>query len=55
MSLSCDCCVLSGGVICVGLIARPEESFPNVVHVIECDREASIKRRPWPNRDSCAK
>ena len=55
MSLSCDCYVLSGGGICVGLITRPEDSFPNVVCVTECDREAPIKRRPWPNRDSCAK
>jgi len=54
VSLSCDCFVLSGGGICVGLIARREESFPNVVCVTGCDREASIKRRPWPNRDSCA-
>jgi hypothetical protein len=26
MSASCGCCVLSGRGLCVGLIARPEES-----------------------------
>jgi hypothetical protein len=27
MSLSCDCCVLSGRSLCVGLVTRPEESY----------------------------
>ena len=27
MSVSCDCCVLSGTGFCVGLIPRPEESY----------------------------
>jgi hypothetical protein len=27
MSVSCDCCVLSGRDLCVGLITRPEESY----------------------------
>ena len=27
MSVSCDCCVLSGRGICDGLITRPEESY----------------------------
>ena len=26
VSLSCDCCMLSGRGLCVGLITRPEES-----------------------------
>jgi hypothetical protein len=39
--------VLSGRGLCVGLIARPEESY-RVWCVSECDREASITRRPWP-------
>jgi hypothetical protein len=26
MSVSCECCVLSGRVLCVGPITRPEES-----------------------------
>ena len=48
MSVSCECCVLSGRGICVGLITHPEESS-------ECgvsDRKASTKRRPWPTRCS---
>jgi len=28
MSVSCECCVLSGRDLCVGLITRPEESYP---------------------------
>jgi hypothetical protein len=27
MSVSCECCLLSGKVLCVGLITRPEESY----------------------------
>jgi len=27
MSVSCECCVLSGRGLCVGLITRPEESY----------------------------
>jgi hypothetical protein len=27
MSVSCDCCVLSGRVLCFGLITRPEKSY----------------------------
>ena len=27
MSVSCECCVLSGRRLCVGLITRPEESY----------------------------
>jgi len=26
-SVSCECCVLSGSGLCVGLITRPEESY----------------------------
>jgi hypothetical protein len=26
-SVSCECCVLSGRGLCVGLITRPEESY----------------------------
>jgi hypothetical protein len=25
--ISCDCCVLSGRGLCVGMIARPEDSY----------------------------
>ena len=44
--VSCECFVLSGRGLCVGLIAHPEESS-------ECgvsDRKASTKRKPWPTR-----
>ena len=27
MSVGCECCVLSGRGLCVGLITRPEESY----------------------------
>jgi hypothetical protein len=46
MSVSRDCCVLSGTGLCVGLITRPEESY-RLWCVSECDREASTIRRPW--------
>jgi hypothetical protein len=45
MFFSCECCVLSGRGLCVGLITRPEESY-RVWCVSECDRETSILRRP---------
>jgi hypothetical protein len=47
MAISCECCVLSGRGLCVGLIARPEESD---CAVPECDREASKMRRPRSTR-----
>jgi hypothetical protein len=31
MSVSCECCVLSGRGLCVGPITRTEESYLNVV------------------------
>jgi hypothetical protein len=44
MSVSCECCVLSGRGLCDELVPRPEESYrqrcvPNV-----CDHETSTKR-----------
>jgi hypothetical protein len=36
MSVSCECCVLSGGDLCDGPIRRPEESF-RLCCVIVCD------------------
>jgi hypothetical protein len=53
MSASCECCVLSGIGFCDRLITRPEESY-RLWCVSECDREASIMRRPWPTRGCCA-
>jgi hypothetical protein len=47
MSVSCECCVLSGRGLCDGLIIRPEESYRMWC---VCDREAlTMKRRPWPD------
>jgi hypothetical protein len=48
MSVSCECCVFSVRGPCVGLITRPEG--PTECGVTECDREASIVRRPWTTR-----
>jgi hypothetical protein len=45
---SCVCCVLSCPGLCVGLIAHPEDSYR--IWCFECDHEASIMSRPWPNR-----
>ena len=52
MSVSCECCVLSGRGLSDGLITRAEG--PTECGVSECDRVASIMRRPWPTRDCCA-
>jgi hypothetical protein len=35
MSVSCECCLLRGRVLCVGLITRPVESY-RVVCVCVC-------------------
>jgi hypothetical protein len=37
MPVSCECCVLSGRGLCVGLINRPEESY-RVWCVSVCDQ-----------------
>ena len=44
MSVSCECCVLSGGGLCVGLISCPEESYW-MCGLSECDGEAPIMRK----------
>jgi len=46
----CECCIFSGRGLCVGLITCPED----VCGVSECEREAAVIRRPWPNRGSSA-
>ena len=47
MSVSCECCVLSGRGLCDRLITRPEESY-RLWFVVVCDLETSWMRRPWP-------
>jgi hypothetical protein len=43
MSVSCEYRALSDRGLCDGLITRPEESYR-----LNCDREASTKRKPIP-------
>ena len=40
MSVSCDCCVLSGRGLCDGPITRQEESY-RLWCVVVCDQETS--------------
>jgi hypothetical protein len=47
--VSCECYVLPGRGLCVGLITRPEESY-RVWCQIECDHVSSIMRRPRPSK-----
>jgi len=32
-----------------------QRSPSKTVYLTECDREASIMRRPWPSKDCCTK
>ena len=48
ISVSCECCVLSGRGLCDELITRPEESY-RLWCVVVCDLETSWMRRPWPH------
>jgi hypothetical protein len=51
MSVSCECCVLSGRDLCVGLVPRPEESYRTWCVSKVCDHETSTKRGgPGPYR-----
>ena len=47
MFVCCECCVLSGRVLCDEMITRPEESY-RLWCVVVCDLETSRMRRPWP-------
>jgi hypothetical protein len=49
MSVRHECCVMSGTVLCDGLIPRPEEAN-RVSYICVCDRETSTVRRPWLTR-----
>jgi hypothetical protein len=46
MSVTCQCCVLLGRGLCVGLIPPPEQPY-RVWCVIMCDRTTSTMRWPW--------
>ena len=48
MSVSCECCVLSGRGLCDGLITHPEQSY-RLWCVVVCDLETSWMRRSWPS------
>jgi len=50
MSVYCECCVLSGRDLCVGLITRPEESYRLWC---VCHREVSIMRRSCSTGGCC--
>jgi hypothetical protein len=47
VSLGCECYVLSGRGLCVGLITLPEESYV----VRACPVSVIAKGRPWPGMD----
>jgi hypothetical protein len=44
MSVSCECCVMSGRGLCDGLVTRPEESYRLWCVSNVCDHETSTKR-----------
>jgi hypothetical protein len=46
MFVCCECCVLSGRVLCDELITHPKESYWRWCIVV-CDLETSVMRRPW--------
>jgi hypothetical protein len=52
VSVSCECCLLSGRGVCDEPIPRPEE-FYRLCFVIVCDLETSTMRRPWPALGCC--
>jgi hypothetical protein len=52
LAVSCECCVLSGRLLCVGPITQREESYLVWCVLSVCDCEASIMRRPWHTK-SC--
>ena len=54
ISVSCDCCVLSGRGLCDGPIPWPEESYL-LSCVIMRDLETSRMKRLWPALGCCAK
>jgi hypothetical protein len=54
ISVSCECCVLSGRDLCDGPIPHPEESY-RLWCFIMYDLEPSRMRRPWPALGYCVR
>jgi hypothetical protein len=54
MDVCCECCVLSGRGLCVGLITRLEDTY-RPWRIVVCDLETSWLRRPWPTGGCWAK
>ena len=54
MSVSYECCVLSGRGLCDGPIFHPEEIY-RLWCVIVCDLETWNMRRPWPALGCCVR
>ena len=52
MPVFCECCVLSGRGLRIGLNTRAKLSSKEY-GVPECDREALKMREPWPTRGRC--
>ena len=48
MYVRCECCVLSGGGLCDGLITRPEESY-QPWWVVVCDIENLVNEEELAN------
>jgi hypothetical protein len=48
MSVSCECCVLSGRGFCVGLTTRPEESYSLWCVWVWSWSVDDVKALPWP-------
>jgi len=54
MSVSCECCVLSGRGFCDELIIRPEESC-GLWSVVVCDLENLVNEEALAHWGCCAK
>jgi hypothetical protein len=54
MSVSSECCVLSGRGLWDKLITCSEESYWLCVCLIVCDLETSVMRQPRPELGCCA-
>ena len=54
MSVSCECCVLSGRGLCDEMITCPQGSY-RLWFVVVCDLETLWMRWPWPTGGCCTK